>query len=273
MQTTVWPRWPASRRPRSRSASAEVVAVFIGARVAPLVAVGGVVVDTVPSRSRSSRPALRHARQAGAAWSARSSSSPLFAAVVGIARGPPALVRARRIGAVRRGRAAGRRSPGTGAAWAAAFPSLVGAAGRRRRALRVPAGARLVGTDRGGHGIDTRDVADRRRFLTARRGGARRRGGRSAYAGRRAGRDAERQRAPATPRSLPTPAGPAPALPGRGRPRTDLSPFVTSNGDFYRIDTALVGAAGRPGDVAADASTAGSTSRSRSPSTTCSTGR
>ncbi|MEI7034334.1 molybdopterin-dependent oxidoreductase [Streptomyces pratensis] len=40
---------------------------------------------------------------------------------------------------------------------------------------------------------------------------------------------------------LPAPASPAPAVPGGARPRVaGVSPFVTPNKDFYRVDTALV---------------------------------
>ena len=68
--------------------------------------------------------------------------------------------------------------------------------------------------------------------------------------------------APATRRRKPVPAGADLAVPG-------LSPYVTPNDDFYRIDTALQVPVIDPDDVDAEGHRAWSSARSRSPSPSC----
>ena len=52
-----------------------------------------------------------------------------------------------------------------------------------------------------------------------------------------------------------------------------MTPFVTPNADFYRIDTALIAPQVRTADYTLQHHTAWSTTRSSSPTTTCSGGR
>ncbi|MFC0526386.1 molybdopterin-dependent oxidoreductase [Phytohabitans kaempferiae] len=213
---------------------AEFVAVFTGARSAPLVAVGGVVVDHAPEPLKQfaidvfgiydkvallvGTLVLLAAFAALIGWLAVRN---IWAGVVGIAL----------FGII--GVAAALTRPGAGPS--AAVPSLLGAAVAGvvlwRLVARRPAPAPEPGSATG------RD--DRRRFLTtvavvvgaAAAAGL---GGRF-LATRRSVNEARKAV------RLPVPASPAPAVPaGSDLDIRRLASYVTPNRTFYRIDTALV---------------------------------
>jgi DMSO/TMAO reductase YedYZ molybdopterin-dependent catalytic subunit len=204
---------------------AELLAVPVGARSAPLVAVGGVVVDSVPGWLKNLAVAIFYTYDKVALLTGMTVVLAVFAVGVGLAAtrrlgyGLAGVVLLGLVGAV----AAGTRA---GATWLYPVPSLVGAvAGAAALHYLV---ARLP----------TAPAEDRRRFLKIAGGVL----GGGLVVGI-TGRWLSARRSVSVARSavkLPAPADPAPALPGAadfGQP--DLSRFVTTAGDFYRIDTAL----------------------------------
>jgi DMSO/TMAO reductase YedYZ molybdopterin-dependent catalytic subunit len=217
-------------------AVAELVAPFTGARSAPLVAVGGVVIDAVPGPVKNFAVATFGTHDKTALLTGTTILLALFAAGIGALA-----VRDARLGLAGIGlfglvgivAAATRPNAGPGAV----FPSLLGAAagaavllGLLRWAPTAPAAPEPV------HGLPGQP--DRRRFLLA-SGGAL--GGAAVVGllGRQLGerRNVSAARAGVT---LPTPGSPASALPAQADlSLPGLTPFVTGNADFYRIDTAL----------------------------------
>ncbi|MFY1687892.1 molybdopterin-dependent oxidoreductase [Plantactinospora sp. WMMB782] len=222
--------------------AAEAVAVLTGPRSAPLVAVGGVVVDLAPPPLKQFAVDVFYVYDKIALLVGTSLLLAVFAAMVGLVALRSVFLGYAGIalfGAV--GVLAALTRPGAGPV--AALPSLVGAglaagvlwllvAGPLGRSLAVPT------PPDGGVAAHPGEYA-RRRFLTgvglafggAAVGGF---GGRwlSTRRGVSAAREAVRLPAPAS-AAGPVPAGVDPAVPG-------LSPYVTPNRSFYRIDTALV---------------------------------
>ncbi|MFI6260823.1 molybdopterin-dependent oxidoreductase [Micromonospora sp. NPDC051006] len=241
---------------------AELVAVLTGPRSAPLVAVGGVVVDTVPEPLKQFAIDLFGRYDKLALLTGTALLLAAFAALLGV-------LSLRRL-AVGLAGIAGFAALGVAAALtrvdadaADALPSLLGAAlgaivlwafiagplemdpwpwTPPTPAPAVPAPAAAGGVappPAGGAPLEVTDPGSRRRFLTgtgALLGAAAVTGlGGHWLAGRR-GVSAARQAV-----VLPAPASPAPALPaGADLSLTQLAPYVTSNAGFYRIDTALV---------------------------------
>jgi DMSO/TMAO reductase YedYZ molybdopterin-dependent catalytic subunit len=205
---------------------AEVIAVFAGARSAPLVAVGGVVVDSVPKPVKNFAVATFGTHDKTALLTGTTILLAIFAAVIGAAA-----VRDLRLGLAGIGvfgiigMAAAVTRPNSGPG--SLFPALLGAAAgcgalvlllRRPGPILDPYGRRRFLAESGGVlagaavvGLIGRQISDRQNVSAARARVA-----------------------------LPTPASSAPSLP----PAVSLnvpgeSSFVTSNDDFYRIDTAL----------------------------------
>lgn len=251
---------------------AEVVAVLTGARSAPLVAVGAVVVDTVPGPPKQFAIDVFGVYDKIALLIGTGLLIAIFAALIGVlalrslAAGSAGVALFGAIGA-----AAALTRPGAGVG--AALPSLVGAAAAAgvlwlltagplrapptrdtaapepaARHSAAPDSATPVGVlteERAGEADDTRDAAPdrgepgRRRFLRA-VGVAL---GAAALTGL-GGRWLATRRSVAAARSavtLPVPADPAPPLPaGADLALPRLAPYTTPNAGFYRIDTALV---------------------------------
>ena len=213
---------------------AELLAVLTGGRSAPLVAVGGVVVDAVPGAVKDFAVRVFYTYDKIALLVGTALFVAAFAAAVGVlalrrlAYGLAGVVLLGVVGAV----AAVTRH---GAGWTAVLPSLVGAlagAGVLAALLRGPGRSGVDG------GAAPAGTADRRRFLQF-AGGALGAGLIAGVAGRwlATRRDVSAARAAV---ALPAPASPAPSLPaGVDLRRPDLAPFVTSGRDFYLIDTAL----------------------------------
>jgi DMSO/TMAO reductase YedYZ molybdopterin-dependent catalytic subunit len=205
---------------------AEVIAIVAGARSAPLVAVGGVVVDSVPKPVKNFAVATFGTHDKTALLFGTTVLLAAFAALIGALA-----VRDLRIGLAGIGlfgvigvlAAATRPNAGPGAV----FPSLLGAVagGGVLMLLLRPRGPLL-------------DPYERRRFLMESGGvlaGA-------AVVGLIGRQISDRQNVSAARAqvALPTPASPAPTLPPAVSPNVPgESSFVTSNDDFYRIDTAL----------------------------------
>jgi DMSO/TMAO reductase YedYZ molybdopterin-dependent catalytic subunit len=207
--------------------AAELVAVATGPRSAPVVAVGGVVIDGVPEPVKRFAIDLFGVHDKTALQAGTVVLLIAFAALVGVAAvrniwyGVAGVALFGLIGAV----AAVTRY---GAGAQAVLPSVLGA---------VAAGVVLVAMTRRSAGDDVE--IDRRRFLTGAMGAI----GLAAVAGF-GGRWLSTRRDVAEARaavSLPAPASPAPAVPaGTDIEASGLASYVTSNADFYRIDTALV---------------------------------
>ncbi|GLH97972.1 molybdopterin-dependent oxidoreductase [Phytohabitans aurantiacus] len=206
---------------------AEVIAVFTGARSAPLVAVGGVVVDHVPEPLKQFAIDTFGVHDKTALLSGTVVLLAAFAAAIGILAlrsfwyGVAGIAAFGLIGV-----AAALTRPDAGPA--AALPSLLGAlvaGGVLWALIELP--------DVGEHEVD------RRRLLT----GVALAVGAAAVSGF-GGRWLATRRSVSEARNavvLPTPASPAPAVPaGADLSLTQLAPYVTSNSAFYRIDTALV---------------------------------
>ncbi|HET8659680.1 MAG TPA: molybdopterin-dependent oxidoreductase [Micromonosporaceae bacterium] len=230
-------------------AAAELVAVATGPRSAPLVAVGGVVVDTVPEPVKAFAIEVFGFYDKVALLAGTVLLLAVFAAVVGVAAGhsPPAgYAGIALFGAV--GVAAALTRPGATAL--SALPSLVGA-GAAAAALwlllrgRVPAGTAAdaavdesAGSAAGQAGDAVPDAAGGRgrRTVLAMIGGAAVLGLGARMLGTR--RDVSAVRAGVV---LPAPASPAPPVPAGADLRLPrLAPYLTDNASFYLIDTALV---------------------------------
>ncbi|WP_264031425.1 molybdopterin-dependent oxidoreductase [Cellulosimicrobium sp. SH8] len=228
-------------------AVAELVAALVGPGSSPLFAAGAGVVDAVPGPVKEWAVATFGTADKAVLLGGMAVVLAVGAALAGwleLRRPPWGSVLLGAVGAVGAVVAAAR--PGASVAWA--LPSLVGVgvAILLLRAslapLRGPAGATLAGgsldSDAAGTGA-ARASMDRRRFilvtgLAAAAGVVALATSRAVSAGSRAvtaAREALR---------LPPPATPAPAVPaGADQGVPGLAPYVTPNGDFYRIDTAL----------------------------------
>lgn len=207
---------------------AELVAVGTGPRSAPLVAVGGVVVDHVPEAVKSFAISVFGVHDKLALLTGTVVILALYAAVLGMLAlrsvwyGVAGLALFAAIGV-----AAAVTRPNAGPA--AALPALVGG---------VVAGAVLAFAF-GGRKPVVRDEPGRRRFL-ALVGGALVGAAVVGYFGRRMATRRE-VLAARSGLKLPPPASPAPAPPAGAELRiNELSPYATPNSTFYRIDTALV---------------------------------
>ncbi|MCW2642969.1 MAG: molybdopterin binding oxidoreductase [Dactylosporangium sp.] len=214
---------------------AELFAVLTGARSAPLVAVGGVVVDTVPASVKEFAVRVFYTYDKLALLVGTAVVVGAFAALLGILalrRRSYGLVGIALLGLAGAGAALTRH----GASWTYALPSIIGAlAGAAVLAVL------LTRLDPQSH-VDPESQPDtraqRRRFLQL-AGAALGVGLVTGVAGRwlAARRDVSTARAAVT---LPAPMSPAPRLPAEADRRLkDLASFVTDGRDFYRIDTAL----------------------------------
>ncbi len=253
----------------------ELIAVWTGPRSAPLIAVGGVVVDAVPEPVKAFAISVFGVYDKIALLVGTSLLLAVFAALVGLAArrdfrwGVAGIALFGLIGA-----AAALTRPNAGPA--AVLPALIGAAaavavlhlllraaaaaegvpGPAAPASRTPSGDALAtdtplassgeaGTadvpDRAapGGGDQAARQAGRRRFLRLSVAGF----GAAAVVGFLGRTLAARQgvQQARAEIKLPAPASPAPPLPGTVDPPVNgLSEFVTPNDTFYRIDTALV---------------------------------
>ncbi|GIF06442.1 molybdopterin-dependent oxidoreductase [Actinoplanes siamensis] len=209
---------------------AELAAVFAGARSAPLVAVGGVVVDHVPAGVKDFAIAAFGTHDKTALLTGTAILLGLYAFGVGVLavrRWALAVAGIALFGAV--GAAAAWTRPGAGAG--APVPALAGAvlAGFVLRHL-----VRLTPYSRSD---EPADGESRRRFL--KQVGI---VGAVAAGGGLAGRWLTARGAATAARSeltLPAASGPRPAVPA-GAQVNGAVPYVTPNEDFYRIDTALI---------------------------------
>lgn len=220
----------------------ELVAVWTGPRSAPLIAVGGAVVDAVPEPVKAFAISVFGVYDKVALLVGTSLLLAVFAALVGLAArrdfrwGVAGIALFGLIGA-----AAAVTRPNAGPT--AVLPSLLGAAAAvgvlhvlLRSAAQAEGAAGAIAAS--GESRAVRD-AGRRRFLrwsVAGFGGALVAGllGRALAA-----RQGVQQAREAI--KLPAPGNPAPALPATVDPPVNgLSPYVTPDDVFYRIDTALV---------------------------------
>jgi DMSO/TMAO reductase YedYZ molybdopterin-dependent catalytic subunit len=203
---------------------AELVAAFTNARSAPLVAVGGVVVDSVPGPVKNFATSTFGTHDKTALLIGTTVLLALFAALLG---------------------ALAVRDLRFGLAGIVVF-GLIGLAAAVTRAGAGPLDVlpSVLGALAGAWTLSTllraRDAPelDRRRFLVE-SGGVLVGAVVVGLIGRQLGerRDVTAARAQVT---LPAPASPAPALPAAADMQVvDQSRFVTANKDFYRIDTAL----------------------------------
>ncbi|WIM97199.1 molybdopterin-dependent oxidoreductase [Actinoplanes oblitus] len=220
---------------------AELLAVFAGARSAPLVAVGGVVVDHVPAAVKDAGIAVFGVHDKTALLTGTAILLGLYAFGVGVLarrRWPVAVGGIALFGVI--GAAAAVTRPGAGVG--AAIPALAGAA------LAVPVLRHLIGLtpdEQPGERVPTayrtsggpEEPETRRRFLkqlgvvagVAAGGG---------LAGRwLTSRGAVTEARDAV--ALPSAAESVPAVPA-GAQVAGAVPYVTPNKDFYRIDTALI---------------------------------
>lgn len=208
---------------------AELVAVATGSRSAPLVAVGGVVVDTVPESLKHLAISLFGVYDKIALLTGTVVVLLLFAAAVGVLAlrnrwygfaGIAVFAAAGIIAALTR----------TGATALFVLPTLIGAAAAAAVLDRLLPGERLM--RRGAAGSGT--AIDRRWVLVA-LGGAVVAGVGGRLLSTRRSVDAARAAV-----DLPAPSGSAAPIPaGSELGVPGLSPYLTSNRDFYRIDTAL----------------------------------
>ncbi|GAA0795674.1 molybdopterin-dependent oxidoreductase [Spirilliplanes yamanashiensis] len=221
---------------------AEVVAVPVGPRSAPLIAVGGVVVDAVPEPVKAAAIAAFGVHDKTALLVGTLVLLVLAAAGIGVlALRSLRYALAGVAGFAAAGVAAALTRPGATVLYA--LPTLVGALAAVGVAVLLLRPARVAvpaGPDPGWD-VDLAPPAafDRRRFLGLAGGAV----AVAALAGA-AGRWLGSQRAVEAARALvrlPRPAAPAAPLPaGAQLAVPGLSSFTTANRDFYRIDTALV---------------------------------
>jgi len=233
--------------------AAEAVAVLTGSRSAPLIAVGGVVVDIVPGPVKQFATDVFYVYDKIALLIGTAVLLGGFAALVGLVA-----IRSLRLGLAGiavfgvLGVAAALTRPGAGPA--AAWPSLFGAglaAGLLWLLIAGPLRIPPIGEPVAGNADDRpaavtaagdreREYADggRRRFLTGvgvALGAAAVTGLGGRWLSTRRGVSAARAAV-----SLPAPASPAPPVPaGADLALPQLAPYTTPNRDFYRIDTAL----------------------------------
>jgi DMSO/TMAO reductase YedYZ molybdopterin-dependent catalytic subunit len=230
VETTRGPRWIGPVAGVAAAAVAlgvaELIAVFTGSPSAPLVAVGGVVVDAVPGPVKNFATSTFGTQDKAALLIGTTVLLALFAAAVGalaardVRYGLGGIVL---FGAVGMAAAVTRANAGPFALLPSALGALAGA-------------LTLVGLLRAGAGWDGQP--GRRRFLAGSAGAL---GG--AFVAALIGRQLGEGRSVTAARdavTLPAPASPAATLPEAADLRVrDLASFVTGNGDFYRIDTAL----------------------------------
>lgn len=223
---------------------AELAAVLTGASTAPLVAVGGVVVDHVPAPVKDFGIAVFGVHDKTALLVGTALLVAIYAYGVGALgrrRWAVAVTGIAVFGAIGAGAALTR----TGAGPAAVLPSLIGAAAAvlvLRHLLRTAATVE-------GHAAEVAEPRVPAAPASAYPGESRRRFLRDlgivaavAAAGGVAGRMLTSRRAVTAARqsiALPVAAGPVPTPPA-GAQAPGAVPFVTPNRDFYRIDTALV---------------------------------
>jgi DMSO/TMAO reductase YedYZ molybdopterin-dependent catalytic subunit len=232
---------------------AEFVAVFTGARSAPLVAVGGVVVDHVPEPLKQFAIDTFGTHDKTALMVGTVVLLAAFAALIGwfgLRNVWYGLAGIAIFGAI--GVASALTRPDAGVE--AAVPSVLGAAvagavlwhllprPARSGPWRVPSRVDDTGPPQEAgaeRSLVGEDPGHRRRFLT----GVALVGGAAVVSGL-GGRWLATRRTVAEARRavrLPAPASPAPAVPaGAELDITQLAPYVTGNRSFYRIDTALV---------------------------------
>jgi DMSO/TMAO reductase YedYZ molybdopterin-dependent catalytic subunit len=207
---------------------AEVVAVATGPRSAPIVAVGGVVVDNVPEPVKQFAIDVFGVHDKTALLIGTSLLLTAFAALIGVAAAHDIRLGYAGVGLFAViGAVAAWTRPGAGPG--AALPSIVGAAVGAAALWALLAGPLRLGAE----------SEARRRFLATTGGiivAAVVAGGFGRLLSSR--RDVSRAREALT---LPSPADPAPPVPAAADLRVPgLGPYVTPNADFYRIDTALV---------------------------------
>ncbi|WP_433387694.1 molybdopterin-dependent oxidoreductase [Micromonospora sp. KLBMP9576] len=230
--------------------SAELVAVLTGPRSAPLVAVGGLVVDTVPEPLKQLGIALFGTYDKIALLVGTGLLLAAFAALLGVlslrrlAVGLAGIVAFAALGVA----AAVTRA---GAGPADALPALIGAGLGAAVLWAFVAGPWELdpwpwsppsppsGAEPPAGPLEPNDPASRRRFLAG-AGALLGAAGVAGLGGRwlsgRRGVSAAREAV-----ALPAPAVPAPAVPaGADLSLAQLAPYVTPNSGFYRIDTALV---------------------------------
>jgi DMSO/TMAO reductase YedYZ molybdopterin-dependent catalytic subunit len=208
---------------------AELIAAITGPRSAPVIAVGGVVVDSVPAGVKDFAISTFGTHDKTALITGTFILLAIFAALIGafalrdIRIGYAGIAVFGLIGAVA---AATRHGQGLGAV----FPSLLGAAAGAATMAAVLRGPRPprpdLATSRGRRSVVLGSVVALAGALVAE------------VIGRQLG---ERKNVSAARKAvtLPAPSDSGPALPSDGA-IDGQTPFVISNDDFYRIDTALV---------------------------------
>jgi DMSO/TMAO reductase YedYZ molybdopterin-dependent catalytic subunit len=205
--------------------AAEVVASITGPRSAPIIAVGGVVVDSIPEGGKEFAIMLFGTHDKQALIVGTTLLLAVFAALIGIGAARRRWLGYAGIGlfaAIGVVAAVTRHNAG----WAAALPSLVGCA------LAIPVLFGLLN-------VEAADEPERRNFLKWTAGAfglaiVAGLGGR--FLGSR--KTAETARGDVT---LPAPASAASPLPANADLHVeDLASYVTPNSRFYQIDTALV---------------------------------
>ncbi|RZU52022.1 DMSO/TMAO reductase YedYZ molybdopterin-dependent catalytic subunit [Krasilnikovia cinnamomea] len=234
--------------------AAEVVAVATGPLSAPLLAVGGVVVDTVPGPVKNAAVAVFGVHDKTALITGTALLLAAYAYGVGVLALRSwrwALAGIALFGAIGVAAAVTRHDAGPGAA----LPALIGAAVaalvlRLLLAQAVEPGSATAGVagavsadGPGGHGPGDEDVTDEPQPWAGRRRFLRGLGIAAALAAVTgvAGRLLTGRRAVTAARNavvLPTPVSPARPVPAAAQVR-GVTPYVSTNEDFYRIDTAL----------------------------------
>jgi DMSO/TMAO reductase YedYZ molybdopterin-dependent catalytic subunit len=226
---------------------AEVVAVATGPRSTPIVAVGGVVVDNVPEPVKQFAIDVFGVHDKTALLIGTGILLAVFAGLIGVLA-----VRDIRLGYAGIGVfaligiAAALTRPGAGPG--AALPAVVGAAAGALALWALLAGPFRLGASEsvkpaeraGDAAADPRPGSDNRRRFLATSGGLIAAAAVAGGFGRvlSSGRDVSRAREALT---LPNPTDPAPPVPAAADLHMPgLTPYLTPNADFYRIDTALV---------------------------------